>query len=156
MRALIAVLFLILLVHCRPIDLYERTVNIPKHAWSSDFTPSFEFEIKDTITLYEVSLVLRHTDGYPFNNIWLNVQVETPDSLYTFRAEKKLGDNDKGWLGTGLNDVIEHRISLNPDLANAGISFRRSGTYTFRLTQIMREDPLPQVLQTGIRVERKR
>lgn len=156
MRALIAVLTLILLVQCRSIDLYERTVNIPKHAWSSDFTPSFEFEIKDTISLYEASLVLRHTDGYPFNNIWLIVQVETPDSLFTFRTEKKLGDNDKGWLGTGLNDVIEHRISLNPDLANAGISFRKSGTYTFRLTQIMREDPLPEVLQAGIRVERKR
>ena len=156
MRTLFFALTLMLLAQCRPIDLFERTADIPQHAWKSDFAPSFPFEIQDTISLYEASLVLRHTDGYPYNNIWLEVQVESPDSLYSFRTEKKLGDNDKGWLGTGLNDVIEHRISLNPDLAKAGISFRRSGTYVFRLTQIMREDPLPNVLQAGIRVERKR
>jgi len=156
MRALFFALILVLLVNCRSIDLYERTVDVPKHAWKSDFTPQFDFEIKDTLALYEASLVLRHTDGYRFNNIWLEVQVETPDSLYSFRTEKKLGDNEKGWLGTGLNDVFEHRISLNPELASAGISFRKSGTYTFRLTQLMREDPLPNILQAGIRIERKR
>jgi hypothetical protein len=156
MRVLLFTLFSLLLVHCRPIDLYERTVNIPKQAWRSDYSPSFPFQIKDTNSLYEVSLVLRHTDAYPFNNIWLKVQVETPDSLYTFQTEKKLGNNEQGWLATGLNDVFEHRISLNTELSTAGISFRKPGNYTFRLTQLMREDPLPQVLQAGIRVERKR
>jgi len=86
MRALFFALILVLLVNCRSIDLYERTVDMPKHAWKSDFTPRFDFEIKDTLALYEASLVLRHTDGYRFNNIWLEVQVETPDSLYSFRT----------------------------------------------------------------------
>lgn len=156
MRRLLLPLIVILLAQCRPIDLYERTANIPKHSWQSDFTPSFPFTINDTVSLYDVSLILRHTDAYPLNNIWLKVEVETPDSLITFRTEKKLGSNEQGWLGTGFNDVYEHRLPLNTDLAQAGISFRKSGTYTFRLTQLMREDPLPQVLQVGIRVARKR
>jgi gliding motility-associated lipoprotein GldH len=156
MRVLIAFLLIGSLTQCRPIDLYERTTNIPKHAWSGNFSPGFSFDITDTRALYEVSLILRHTDAYPFNNIWLDVQVEAPDTLYRFRTEQRLGDNEKGWLGTGLNDVFEHRLPLNADLEKAGVSFRRPGRYTFRLTQIMREDPLPHVLQAGIRVERKK
>lgn len=145
-----------LLTQCKQIDLYERTANIPKHAWKSDFTPTFSFNIKDTTALYGASLILRHTDAYPYNNIWLSIQVEAPDTMYVFRTEQRLGSNEQGWLGTGLNDVYEHRLSLNTALENAGVSFRRAGVYTFRLTQLMREDPLPHVLQAGIRVERKK
>ena len=156
MRLFALVLLSVLIAQCRPIDLYERTENIPKHAWSSDFKPSFSFDITDTSSLYQVSLILRHTDAYPFNNIWLDIRVETPDSLYNIRTEQRLGNNEQGWLGTGLNDVYEHRIPLNLELEKAGISFRNAGKYTFQLAQVMREDPLPNVLQAGIRVERKR
>lgn len=156
MRLAAITLLSLLLTQCKQIDLYERTVDIPKHAWKSDFTPTFSFNIKDTTSLYGASLILRHTDAYPYNNIWLSIQVEAPDTMYVFRTEQRLGSNEQGWLGTGLNDVYEHRLSLNTALENAGVSFRRAGVYTFRLTQLMREDPLPHVLQTGIRVERKK
>jgi gliding motility-associated lipoprotein GldH len=156
MRLAAITLFALLFSQCKPIDLYERTVDIPKHAWKSDFIPSFSFDVKDTSALYEVSLILRHTDAYPFNNIWLNVQIEAPDTMYVFRTEQRLGSNEQGWLGTGMNDVYEHRLRLNDALENAGVSFRRKGIYTFRLSQLMREDPLPHVLQAGIRVERKK
>lgn len=156
MRATAAFLTIFLLSQCRPIDLFERTVNIPLHQWASDFSPRFTFNLSDSQALYEVALVLRHTDAYPYNNIWLDIEIEAPDTLYRFRTEGKLGDNEKGWLGTGIQDVYEHRIPLNRDLEKAGVSFRKAGTYTFRLTQIMREDPLPHVLQAGIRVERKK
>lgn len=155
MRLIALILFLTLFAQCQQINLYEQTANIPGHAWRSDFTPKFSFQITDTNALYQASLILRHTDAYPFNNIWLDLQVETPDSLFTIRTEQRLGNNEQGWLGTGLNDVYEHRISLNNELGKAGVSFRKAGTYTFQLAQVMREDPLPHVLQAGIRVERK-
>lgn len=156
MRPIALFLLSLLLIQCRPIDLYERTVNIPGHAWKSNFKPSFSFEITDTTSRYHVSLILRHTDAYPYNNIWLDVQLETPDSLFSMRTEQRLGSNEQGWLGTGLNDVYEHRILLNPTLEDSGVSFRKPGRYTFELAQVMREDPLPEVLQAGIRVERIR
>ena len=155
MRVPIVILTILFFVQCKPIDLYERTIDIPKHQWSGDFVPSCSFTISDAQALYQASLILRHTDAYPFNNIWLDVQIEAPDTLYSFRTEQILGNNEQGWLGTGLNDVYEHRIPLNNELAKAGVSFRRSGNYTFRLKQIMREDPLPAILQAGIRIERK-
>ncbi len=156
MRSIALLILSLFLIQCRPIDLYERTVNIPGHTWKSDFKPSFSFDITDTTKPYQVSLIIRHTDAYPFNNIWLDIQLETPDSLFNIRTEQRLGNNEQGWLGTGLNDVYEHRINLNQALGKAGVSFRRNGRYNFQLAQVMREDPLPHVLQAGIRVERIR
>jgi gliding motility-associated lipoprotein GldH len=165
MRLITLIFLSLLLCQCSPINLYERTANIPQHAWRSDFKPSFSFDITDTTSSHEVSLILRHTDAYPFNNIWLDIRVESPDSLFTIRTEQRLGNNEQGWLGTGLNDVYEHRILLNGELGKAGLlksgpasgkaTFRKVGKYTFQLAQVMRKDPLPNVLQAGIRVERK-
>jgi gliding motility-associated lipoprotein GldH len=144
--------FLILCIcACTTVDLYEKSVTIPGHAWKRSFRPSFEFTIKDTASLYEVFLVLRHNEKYNYSNIYVNIYIQAPgrDSLVKIRRDLLLATNEKGWLGTGMDDIYEHRIKLTePEPFKAG-------TYTFSLEQIMREDPLKNVLNAGIRVEKK-
>ena len=53
------------------------------------------------------------------------------------------------WLGSGMDDIFEHRILINPQPRPL-----RKGTYTFTLEQDMREDPLEHILNAGIRVEK--
>ena len=50
---------------------------------------------------------------------------------------------------TGMDDVYEHRALL----FSRPVRFDRSGSVTFTLQQIMRQNPLPGVMQAGIRVE---
>ncbi len=141
---------LVLLVFsCRQIDVYEKTVAFTKHAWSATDEPKFVFTIKDTSARYNVFVVLRHTDAYHYNNLWVNVTFIPPgDTAQTVRANLKLGDN-KQWLGNSIDDIIEHRILINP----APLRFRQ-GNYQFMLQQTMRENPLPDILNAGVRVEK--
>ena len=67
--------------------------------------------------------------------------------------ELPLASKEKGWLGTGMDDIYEHRINITP--ANDNFYFRKSGEYVFTLEQVMREDPLQQVLDVGLRLEKK-
>jgi len=137
-------------VSCTTIDLYEKNVTIPKHKWSSSFKPEFSFSITDTTATYQVFFVMRHTEKYTFNNIWINLYSQPPgDTMHKAKYELTLATNEKGWLGTGMDDIYEHRIPLtNPQSLKARI-------YKFKVEQIMREDPLEHVLNTGIRVEKK-
>ncbi len=48
-----------------------------------------------------------------------------------------------------MDDIYEHRIQLGSE---QGL---KAGNYTFTIEQIMREDPLEQVLNVGLRVEKK-
>ncbi len=142
---------------CNTIDLFEKSVAIPGQQWKSSYTPSFTFTIGDTTASYNVILVLRHSDRYNYNNIWLNVSVKPPgsDSTVSFKVDKLLGNNDR-WLGTGMDDVYEHRIELNKELIDNKVSFRKKGDYTFTLQQIMREDPLKHILNAGLRIEKNK
>lgn len=139
------------LYSCASIDLYEKTVAIPDHAWKSSYKPSFDFTIKDTSASYTVFLVLRHNEKYSFSNIFLNLYIKGPgqDTAIKTQKELTLATNEKGWLGSGMDDIYEHRIEI------AAPPTLKAGTYTFTLEQIMREDPLENVLNAGIRLEKK-
>ena len=79
----------------------------------------------------------------------MNLTVKGPADVVTVRREFVLGNNKKGWLGSGMDDIFEHRIAFNDKPAPL-----RKGKYTFTLQQDMREDPLDHILNAGIRVEK--
>jgi gliding motility-associated lipoprotein GldH len=140
---------LIFLAGCTQADLYQRTVNIEKAKWSSSQVPSFPFEIKDTTSPYNVYVVIRHTNQYAYRNIWVSVGVQQPgDSIRKQSFEIPLASAEN-WLGTGMDDVFEHRQAL----FKRPVHFTKTGVVVFTLQQIMRQDPLPGIMQAGIRVE---
>ena len=101
-------------------------------------------------------LILRHNEKYRYNNIWVKLSIQSPgDSAHTIRIEKTLATNKDGWLATAMDDIYDHRISINNELAENNISFKTPGEYTFTLQQDMREDPLLHVMNVGLRVEKK-
>lgn len=136
-------------------DVFEKDVVIPRQQWESGFRPKIDFTIrdKDTATLYNVYLVLRHTDAYNYNNLWIKGSVLQPgdSAVRSQRYDLTLATNDKGWLGNGMDDIYEHRVLIQPDT-----KFQKPGTYSFTIEQIMREDPLKHILNVGIRVEKAR
>ena len=144
-----------LLFACQSIDLYEKTVPIPRHEWSSRFKPEFKFTITDTTQPYPVYIIVRHTDRYNYNNIWVNLYTKAPgDTIQKVQYELPLASKEAGWLGSAMDDLYEHRIAITPQ--NELLYFRKPGEYVFTLEQIMREDPLQQVMDVGLRLEKKR
>jgi gliding motility-associated lipoprotein GldH len=134
---------------CTTVDLYEKTVSLPGHEWKSTNKPEFNFTITDTTTLYEAFFVIRHTEKYNYKNIWINLYSQPPgDTMHKAPFELELATNEKGWLATGMDDIYEHRIRLTPPRA------LKAGTYKLMLENIMREDPLKEVLNVGVRIEK--
>ena len=140
-----------ILSSCTTIDLYEKSVTIPKHQWNSSFKPAFDFTIKDTSAPYNLFFVIRHNEQYNFNNIFVNLYVKGPgqDTAQKIQQDLVLATNEKGWLASGMDDIYEHRIQLGAE------QNLKAGNYTFTIEQIMREDPLANVLNVGLRIEKK-
>jgi gliding motility-associated lipoprotein GldH len=148
---LLTVAISLLATACETIGVFEKNVSFPGHQWSSDNKPEIEFEITDTTSLYNIYVVLRHTDAYRYNNIWLNVYTQVPgDTIRRQRLDLRLATDDKGWLGSGMDDIFEHRILIT----HTPQRLSKAGLYKFRLEQIMREDPLQYMMNAGIRVEK--
>lgn len=150
-RVYYIVLFLsVILIACGTNNVFERTERFASHEWPVNKEPLMKFEISDTGALYNIYVVIRHTDAYRYNNIWLNITTQSPnDTPRTQLLDISLADNTKGWLGSGMDDIFDRRARIT----QAPIHLKK-GTYTFKLQQAMREDPLAYVLSAGIRVEK--
>lgn len=148
---MISVACMLVCISCKQIDLYEKNTVIPESKWVAGFTAKGDFTIRDTVAAYNIYIVLRHTDAYLYNNIWLNVGLQAPgDSMYRQKVDLTLGSDASGWQGTGMNDIWEVRKLLT----NAPQRFRKNGEYHFEIAQIMRDNPLLHVMSTGLRVEK--
>ncbi|MEP6583738.1 MAG: gliding motility lipoprotein GldH [Ginsengibacter sp.] len=136
---------------CIKIDQFEKTVTITSGQWSYNNTPAFTFNITDTNSLYNLYIVLRHTDAYNYNNIWLRLSTQFPgDSARLQNVNLGLANDVKGWEGTGMDDIFEVRKNIS----RGPIAFKKPGKYTFIVSQIMRENPLKDILDVGVRVEK--
>src|SRR5688572_23739471 len=123
---IIAAAIVLLSASCNQIDIFEKNTAIPKFAWGQGFQAKGDFMITDTVSAYSIYLVLRHTDAYQYNNIWLNVGLQPPgDSMHFQKVNLQLGDDANGWEGTGMNDIWEVRKLLNGEPRR----FKRSGRY---------------------------
>ena len=131
--------------------VFEKNQPFHNQEWPSAVKPDITFEITDTNAVYNIYIVLRHTDAYHFNNIYIRATVKEPANgqSRTGDYDLQLATNNKGWIGTAMDDIYDARLLIQP-----GTRFRKAGIYHITLEQLMREDPLKSVLSAGLRVER--
>jgi gliding motility-associated lipoprotein GldH len=142
---------LLSIASCKKINVYEKTAFFSNHEWNDTDKKQFVFTVDDNTSLYNIFVVIRHEDAYRYKNIWLDVNMKASDTSIAPIAIKReflLADNTH-WLGSAMDDIIEHRIKFN-----AVPLPLKKGNYTFYLAHVMREQPLQYILNAGIRVEK--
>jgi gliding motility-associated lipoprotein GldH len=156
MRIFSGLLFILFisLAGCLPAPYYQKEEAIPQYAWNYNFRPKFTFDITDSTAAYQPWLLIRHTQAFPYSNIWMWVYVKSPgDSLpRKERVNIILAENTGKWLGRGMGEIYEQRMKIK---FSDSIKFRRKGTYTVSIEQNMRINPLPDVLNIGFRIDKK-
>lgn len=153
MRRLSIVLFIVSLSACIPSGVFEKTNAFSNNRWYRKDKPGFKFYISDTVSSYKAYLYLRHTDAYPFSNIWVNLYTQVPEGRQpvSSKLELPLADEEGKWYARGMNEIREHKIPLNK---NGAVHFSKTGYYEISVEQIMRLDPLPEVMSVGIILEK--
>ncbi len=136
-----------------PAPHYQKQEAIPDNAWAYDFIPEFNYSISDTTAVYQPYFIFRHTQAYPYNNIWVWVSVKGPGDTIAkkVRVDVVLAEAGGKWLGRGMGEIYEQRMPL--ELGDS-INLSRYGDYEIKVEQNMRINPLPEVLHVGLRVEK--
>lgn len=140
---------------CMPSPYYQKTYALPGHEWNYNFRPGFKFEIKDTTALYHLYFIIRHTEAYPFSNIWICIYTKQPGDtvLEKSRIEIPLAETSGKWLGRGMGEIWEQRMPITRD--DQPMIFSKPGMYEITFEQNMRENPLPEILDVGLRMENR-
>lgn len=138
---------------CLPAPYFQKEVTVPQYNWTSTFQPSFSVNISDTVANYRPFFIIRHTQEYPYSNIWILLHIKAPGEKtdVPVRVNVPLAEASGKWQGRGMGEIYEQRLMVTlPD----SLSFKKSGTYIITLEQNMRLNPLPEVMNVGFRLEK--
>ena len=153
MKKLICVwgtLFFFLLA-CGDNSFYEQNQMIKNRSWTYTDKIEFPVHVTDNSSPYDIFINLRHGSDYDFSNIFVLVHQKGPglaDTMY--RKEIPLAQLDGRWLGTSAGALYEVQY-----LAHQNFLFPDTGYYTFSIEQNMRQNPLDDVSDVGIKMIKK-
>lgn len=152
-KVLIIALVSLLFIACTPKTVFSEFQTLPVHGWHQDSVLTYSLVMEDTVNPYDVLICVRHTEVYPYQNMWLfcsfgslvdSVPVWSNDTIEFYLAD------DRGrWLGNNSVSYMEM-----PVLFAQNHRFQRAGEYQFTIMQAMRETELRGVSDVGLMVRR--
>ena len=150
MRRNILILIVSLLrVGCQGDIVYTAFNTLPHAGWAADSSLCYQPTIIDSVSDYQMLITIRHTDAYPYQNLWLFVDIEKDSvSLRRDTIECYMANERGEWLGGGLS------IHELPLLYSDSYQFANSGEYHISITQGMREDTLIGIKEVGVKIIR--
>lgn len=141
---------LLLFCACGQLAIYQNRVSFAHCQWPVDAVLDFSFQISDTAQAYDIALLVKHTQDYPYQNLYITYYLED-DASHLLHKELKnyaLFDVKTGKpLGRGRWKSKSHTFSVA-----ANQHFSHPGLYTLKLEHFMRTDTLPGLQAIGIKV----
>jgi len=144
-------LTLLLAVSCGYDAFYEQNKPITNRSWTYDDKAEFPIHITEKQAKYDVFINLRHGPDYDFSNIFVLLHQKGPQLTDTaYRKEIPLAQLDGRWLGKSAGTLYEVQYLAHPNFV-----FPDTGVYTFVLEQNMRQNPLIDISDVGIKLVKK-
>lgn len=146
---ILCVVFVFILAACDSGRVYQQAYDFDEQGWHMDTIPSFAFEIKDG-SPKNLLLNVRNSIAYEWQNVYLmyHLQDSTGSKLASELINVALFDPTTGEPKGKGNSIYQNTVPIFENY-----SFPATGTYTFKVTQYMRELELKEILSVGVRVE---
>ena len=133
----------VFLTSCRNNIVYSHFCSIPSENWRMDSVAQFDYTIEDAGIDYQMLLYVRHTERYPYQNMWLFVD----NGIYQDTIEFYLADDRGKWLGDKKHGLMEMPILLEEQ-----IHYPDTGTYRLTVQHGMRDSLLRGVADVGLEI----
>lgn len=131
-----------------PGAVLDDNVAMPNKVWAYNNKVAFDIKIADAAVNYNVYLNLRVTGNYRYSNIFVLISDPANKGRVT-RWEFKLAEPDGRWLGKGSGNLYSYQMPFRKNY-----HFPAAGTYRIQIEQNMRDNPLHEVSDVGLRVEK--
>lgn len=133
-----------------PSAVMDKSTQIDNRNWSYVNVVKYDIKIDNPDIPYNIYLNLRVTGDYKYSNLFILYHRSGPGlKPQTTRIEFKLAGEDGEWFGTGSGNLYSYQV---PFVTN--YKFPAKGIYHFAIEQNMRDNPLHEVSDVGLRVEK--
>lgn len=123
---------------------YSHFHDIPGQNWGYYHQLLFDIVPEDSLVTGQLQLVVRHTNDYPFSNLYVECSREESGRIISSDTiSVELADIYGNWLGTGLGTSFQRAVVIDPELTV-------TDSVRIRVRHIMRVDPVREIEQIGI------
>lgn len=148
-HSLLLLLLAVVLIGCGEKPLFEKVYSFDDRLWTLDQKPEFKVEVTDTTALYDISLTLRTTTDYKFNNLWIFLNTTLPDGQSErLPFQIRISNEDGSWTGNKTGSVVE--TSLDFPARKLPVK----GEYSFIVEQAVTQSQVDEILDIGLRVNK--
>ncbi len=141
------------LMACNPDRVYEsHQKSFPKHRWYKEKALTFEPTISDTTGKYNISVALRHVYGFQHPAMKVRLTVITPSG----------NENTETYTFPVFGKESQYRSDCSGDICDLesliieGVSYKETGTYKYTIAHDMDVDPLQNVMEVGLIIEKQK
>ena len=141
---------LLLFFACGRGAIYQSRVPLSNSQWPVETVLDFSFPIKDTTQAYDICLLVKNTQDYPYQNLYVTHYLEddTGQLLHKELKNYPIFDLKTGKsLGKGLGKAKSQTC-----LVIDSHQFSHPGTYVLKIEHFMRMEILPGLQTIGIKV----
>lgn len=128
---------------CRSDIVYSHFNPMKSEKWHIDSVQQFNYPITDVQSGYQVLVYVRHTERYPYQNMWLFID----NGLRRDTIEFYLADDRGRWLGDKKHGFIEMPVLMEQDY-----HYPDTGSYSLAIQHGMRDSLLRGVTDVGVEV----
>ena len=145
----IACIFLTGLLSCGDSYFYEKTVPLKESGWLYDDPVSFDFDIQDTLKIYNLLLDIVHDKDFSKQNLYVKIHTSFP-SGQTIQQTLSMDFMDKKglWHGDCSGNNCELRVYMQQ-----GAFFNALGKHNIKIEQHMRFEPVKSIQRISLRIE---
>lgn len=135
-----------------PGTVTDSSQAIKNRSWSYANKIRIPVEIVDETASYNIYINLRHTGDYKYSNIFLRIHTKgLTGKAISERKEYTLAYPDGQWLGKGSGNLYSYQLPFKENFR-----FPRKGKYLFEIEQNMRDNPLKEVTDIGLSIEKSK
>ncbi len=150
-RSPLFAMLVLTLCGCGGNAFYRDIKPLPDEKWNIAEPLSFSIDIPDSSVYYDFYINLRNTTDFETQNFYVFMQTQYPDG---HSEQDTLGfvlcDKFGKWTGKGKGRIKDNKFLFQPN-----VRFPFSGTYSFTVTQGMRQETVKGVSDFGITLEKR-
>lgn len=147
-KLLLLLASLTLFVQCDSPHFYQQQEST-KNNWKKSEALKFEFEVKDSLGIYDIFLLSRNNNEYEYSNLYLLTEMKFPNGeVFKDTLQYFLAYQDGEWIGNGgkLKELFL--------LFRENISLKDTGKYVLEVKHGMREENLVGIEDISLIVDK--
>ncbi len=151
-KFLLAIVFAVLVIGCNENRIYEtHKSGFTNYRWDKTNVVEFKPQISNVEENYMVYVAIRHVYGFQLKSVKVRVEIKSPSGKTSSKLyELKVFKNSNEYISDCAGDYCDLEVLVEKDF-----KFEEPGEYVFSISHEMDVDPVPNLMQIGLIIDKK-